>query len=157
MAKLKTERAFFDSQQQAAALLNVPIGLIRQAKREGCLAFRSGRVYVEPIKEWLARARHAAKRPRDNEREIRLQQAELRLERERYEFAQKKDRMLPVEQFELGLAKTRAAFEKELTTFGRRLNQQCEGLDFDDRAERIDREVRALRARLARCDYLAAD
>jgi hypothetical protein len=159
MAKLKTERAFFDSQQQAAALLNVPIGLISQAKREGCLAFRSGRVYVEPIKEWLARARHAAKRPReeDNEREIRLQQAQLRLEREAYEFAQTKERMLAVEQFELGLSKVRAAFEKELAAFGRRINDQSEGLDFDQRAEMIDREVRTLKERLARCDYLAAD
>ena len=158
MAKLKKERAFFDSQQQAAAILKVPIGLLRRAKREGCPAFRSGRVYVKPLKKWLSHPPRIVKQPREeSDREIKRELEKVRLDREAYEFAQKKERMLAVEQFELGLAKVRAAFNKELAAFGRRINDQSEGLDFDQRAEMIDREVRTLKETLASCYYLAAD
>jgi len=45
---------YFDSQAQAAAALNVEIEVLRQAKRDGCTAFRSGRVYRQEIAAWLA-------------------------------------------------------------------------------------------------------
>ena len=45
--------AYFDSHAAAAAALNIEIDDIREAKREGCLAFRSGRVYGKELLSWL--------------------------------------------------------------------------------------------------------
>ena len=45
--------AYFDSQAAAAATLNIEIDDIREAKREGCPAFRSGRVYGKELLSWL--------------------------------------------------------------------------------------------------------
>jgi hypothetical protein len=47
------ERAYFDSQQSAAASLKIDIFYLGEAKRQGCPAFRSGRVYTEELLEWL--------------------------------------------------------------------------------------------------------
>lgn len=44
--------AYFDS-QAAAAALNIKIDDIREAKRKGCPAFRSGRVYGKELLSWL--------------------------------------------------------------------------------------------------------
>ena len=45
--------AYFDSQAAAAAALNIELDDIREAKREGCPAFRSGRVYGKELLSWL--------------------------------------------------------------------------------------------------------
>jgi len=45
--------AYFDSQAAAAAALKIEIDDIREAKREGCPAFRSGRVYGKELLSWL--------------------------------------------------------------------------------------------------------
>jgi len=45
--------AYFDSQAAAAASLGIDIDVLRQAKREGCPAFRSGRVYGDELRSWL--------------------------------------------------------------------------------------------------------
>jgi hypothetical protein len=45
--------AYYDSQAVAAASENVDIYEIREAKREGCPAFRSGRVYRDELLAWL--------------------------------------------------------------------------------------------------------
>ena len=45
--------AYFDSQAAAAATLKIEIDDIREAKREGCPAFRSGRVYGKELLSWL--------------------------------------------------------------------------------------------------------
>ncbi len=47
--------AYFDSQASEAATLKIDIRDIREAKKAGCPAFRSGRVYEKPLLEWLAR------------------------------------------------------------------------------------------------------
>ena len=49
------EVAYFDSQASAAAVLKISIDEIRRAKREGCSAFRSGRIYKKPLLKWLAK------------------------------------------------------------------------------------------------------
>src|SRR5437868_410994 len=46
--------AYFDSQASAAAVLKISIDEIRCAKRAGCPAFRSGRVYKKELLKWLA-------------------------------------------------------------------------------------------------------
>jgi len=43
------EPAYFDSQGSAAATLKIEISELREAKAEGCPAFRSGRVYTAPL------------------------------------------------------------------------------------------------------------
>ena len=49
--------AYFDSQAQAAAILKIDISNLREAKAEGCPAFRSGRVYTAPLLAWFAEKR----------------------------------------------------------------------------------------------------
>ena len=46
---------YYDSQAAAAAALKIDIYFLREAKRLGCPAFRSGRVYTEELLEWLAK------------------------------------------------------------------------------------------------------
>ena len=48
---------YFDSQASAAATLKIDISELREAKTEGCPAFRSGRVYTAPLLDWLAKKR----------------------------------------------------------------------------------------------------
>jgi hypothetical protein len=45
--------AFFDSQASTAAALGIDIDELREAKRQGCPAFRSGRVYRDELLKWL--------------------------------------------------------------------------------------------------------
>jgi hypothetical protein len=45
--------AYFDSQASAAAALGIDIDELREAKRQGCPAFRSGRVYRDELLSWL--------------------------------------------------------------------------------------------------------
>ena len=44
--------AYFDSQASAAAALGIDIHELREAKRQGCPAFRSGRVYRDEFLSW---------------------------------------------------------------------------------------------------------
>src|SRR5260370_31447197 len=44
--------AYFDSQASAAAALGIDIHELREAKRQGCPAFRSGRVYRDEFLRW---------------------------------------------------------------------------------------------------------
>jgi hypothetical protein len=45
--------SYFDSQSSAAASLKIEVSELRQAKAEGCPAFRSGRVYRNELLRWL--------------------------------------------------------------------------------------------------------
>jgi len=45
--------AYFDSMAAAAAALGIDIEVLREAKRQGCPAFRSGRVYRDELLSWL--------------------------------------------------------------------------------------------------------
>jgi len=50
---MANEVAYFDSQASAAAALKIDISELRKAKREGCPAFPSGRVYRAELLSWL--------------------------------------------------------------------------------------------------------
>jgi hypothetical protein len=50
---MKTEPAYFDSQASAASALNISLERLREAKRQGCTAFRSGRVYRDELLDWF--------------------------------------------------------------------------------------------------------
>jgi hypothetical protein len=45
--------AYFDSQASAGAALKVSVDELREAKRQGCPAFRSGRVYRDQLLNWI--------------------------------------------------------------------------------------------------------
>ncbi len=53
--------AYFDSQASAAATLKIDISELREAKSEGCPAFRSGRVYTAPLLAWFAEKRRRSR------------------------------------------------------------------------------------------------
>ncbi|MDP9290955.1 MAG: hypothetical protein M3O82_01165 [Verrucomicrobiota bacterium] len=117
-----------------------------------------GRYPIYEYKTWLSQ--HAVSGRRgdvelESERDIKLQHARLRLDRERFDFEKEKDRMLPSTQFEAALARTLSAFVAALNAFPSRVNELLEGLDFDGRAEALETEVELLRKTLATCDYLA--
>jgi len=44
--------AYFDSQASAAAALKIDTYELREAKRQGCPAFRSGRIYGDEYLNW---------------------------------------------------------------------------------------------------------
>jgi hypothetical protein len=44
---------YFDSQAQAAAMLNLSVYDIKSAKAEGCPAFRGGRIRTKEFQTWL--------------------------------------------------------------------------------------------------------
>jgi hypothetical protein len=48
------EKEAADSMRQAAAILDVPLGLVKDCKRQGCRAFRGSRVYLRPLAEMIA-------------------------------------------------------------------------------------------------------
>lgn len=119
-----------------------------------------GRYHVGDHKTWLDKHGVTGRRKSAElveEREINLARAKLRLERDRFEFEQIKERMLPAGQFEAALAKTMSIFLAALNAFGPRVNEKLEGLDFDDRARVIDQEVELLKKSLASCDYLCVE
>ena len=65
--------SYFDSQAAAAAALRIDIYKLRDAKREGCPAFRSGRVYRDELLAWFddkkrLRREKLAKRDQTKER-----------------------------------------------------------------------------------------
>lgn len=49
------EPNYYDSQASAAAELQIDVFLVKAAKRAGCTAFRSGRVYRAELVAWLKR------------------------------------------------------------------------------------------------------
>ena len=53
---------YFDSQASTAATLQIEISELREAKAEGCPAFRSGRVYTAPLLAWLTEKRRQGAR-----------------------------------------------------------------------------------------------
>jgi hypothetical protein len=62
--KTSKDIAYFDSQASAAAVLKISIDEIRCAKRAGCPAFRSGRVYKKPLLRWLTKNKSKAMKRR---------------------------------------------------------------------------------------------
>ncbi len=43
----------FDSMQQCASAMKIPLNVLKKAKRDGCPAFKSNRVFVGEFLEWF--------------------------------------------------------------------------------------------------------
>jgi hypothetical protein len=116
-----------------------------------------GRYPIAEYADWLDRHGVSGRRKGaelECERDVKLEHARLRLDRERFEFQRIKDQMLPAAQFEAALARTLSALLAAINAFGSRVNEQLEGLDFNDRAAVLETESELLRKAIASCDYL---
>jgi hypothetical protein len=67
---MPNDTAYFDSQASAAATLKIDIRDIRRAKKAGCPAFRSGRVYEKPLLKWLAHNKSKRTKRKDDPKHV---------------------------------------------------------------------------------------
>ena len=67
---MPNDTAYFDSQASAAATLKIDIRDIREAKKAGCPAFRSGRVYKKPLLKWIVRQSKQTKDKTDSGHDV---------------------------------------------------------------------------------------
>jgi hypothetical protein len=93
----------------------------------------------------------------EDERAVKLDLLKIERDTKRFNLERIRDQLLAVAQFEAALAATVSNFLQALNAFGGRINEAIEGLEFNDRADVIEREVELLRATLASCDFLKAD
>jgi hypothetical protein len=168
--------AYFDSQASAAATLKIDSAELRQAKAEGCPAFRSGRVYTTPLLAWLAekrqrRAELAAAKTADesdlrvvdnSERHAELpkshwdrKKAQLDYERALYKFEVEKEKYLPIEQITVAVGQMLVGVRTALNMLPGSAARWLIGLrDFHAIKAKLETEVDAVLRALGRCEYL---
>ncbi len=165
----QTSSAFVGTQEELADLCDVDrktIGnVIRKypkllpGKKRG--AESDGRYNVEAWKTLLVslgiQGRGLNNPDLDDERAIRLDLLKIERDQKQFNLDKARESMLALAQFEAALARTKAAFLAAVNAFGPRVNEQLEGLDFNDRAAVLENEADLLRKTLATCDYLALE
>ena len=167
---------YFDSQRSAAATLKIDISELRQAKAEGCPAFRSGRVYTVPLLAWLTekRQRHAelaAAKTADEsdvgvvdtaERDAELpkshwdrKKARLDYERALYKFEIEKEKYVPLAEITAAVGQALSGFRTALNMLPSSAARWLIGLrDFHAIKDRLQAEVDAVLGALGRGEYL---
>lgn len=72
----------YDSIGACAAATGIPVSTIKHAKRQGCSAFRSSRVYLAPLLRWMFESPDRQRANYDQERaqHVLLQNAKLKVE-----------------------------------------------------------------------------
>src|SRR6266550_8778528 len=171
--------AYFDSQAQAAATLKIDISELREAKAEGCPAFRSGRVYTAPLLAWFAekRKRHAelaaAKKTGDvldsgladaSDKDGELpkshwdrKKAQLDYERALYRFEVEKEKYVELNEVTLVVGQLLAAFRTAVNMLPSNAARWLVGLrDFHQIKDKLQSEVDAVLNSLGRGEYLNA-
>ena len=168
--------AYFDSQASAAATLKIDISELRQAKAEGCPAFRSGRVYTAPLLAWFAekrqrRAELAAAKTADesdvgvvdnSERDAELpkshwdrKKARLDYERALYKFEVEKKKHVPLDEICAAVGQMLAGFRTALNMLPSSAARWLIGLrDFHAIKAKLQAEVDAVLGALGRGEYL---
>jgi hypothetical protein len=168
--------AYFDSQASAAATLRIDISELRQAKAEGCPAFRSGRVYTAPLLAWFTekrRRRAEVGAPKtadvsdlgvvdDLERDAELpkshwdrKKAQLDYERALYKFEIEKEKYLPTAETKAAVGQMLAGFRTALNMLPSSAARWLIGLrDFHAIKAKLQAEVDAVLGALGRCEYL---
>jgi hypothetical protein len=172
--------AYFDSQASAAATLKIDISELREAKAEGCQAFRSGRVYTAPLLDWLAKKRQrradlaAAKTANgvvdqslvnDSEEDGELpkshwdrKKARLDYERALYRFEIEKEKYVELNEITVAVGQMLASFRTALNMLPSNAARWLVGLrDFHEIKDKVQSEVDALLQVLNRCDYLTQE
>jgi hypothetical protein len=169
--------AYFDSQASAAATLKIEISELREAKAEGCLAFRSGRVYTAPLLAWLTEKRRQRARlesakpaisPTDGssaeapEKEIELpksywdrKKARLDYERALFRFEVEKKRYVALDEICSAVGQMLAGFRTAINMLPGSAARWLIGLkDFHAIKSKLQNEVDAVLHSLGRCRYL---
>jgi hypothetical protein len=119
-----------------------------------------GRYNIAAWREFLKAIGVTGRRKQEDlaeEHEIRLRRERLRLAREEFEFEQLKERMLPMGEIETGITKIHSGYDSALLAFESRINEQLEGLDYNDRAMVIRREIELLRKIYREANYLQVE
>jgi hypothetical protein len=175
---MRKKPAYFDSQASAAAVLKIDIYQLREAKAEGCLAFRSGRVYRDEFLAWLAeRRRQGASLTKakpgvgtiDND-DLRegvkeddelpkshwdRKKARLDYERAHYRFEVEKEKYLRTDEIETAVGQMLAGFRTALNMLPSSAARWVVGLrDFHDIKDKLQAEVDAVLQALGRSDSL---
>jgi hypothetical protein len=172
--------AYFDSQTQAAAILKIDRSELREAKAQGCPAFRSGRVYTAPLLAWFAeeRQRHAelaAAKTTDGvlnpdllddpEKNGELpkshwdrKKAQLDYERALYRFEVEKEKYVELNEITMAVGQMLVGFRTALNMLPANAARWLVGLrDFHQIKDKLQSEVDAVLNSLGQCDYLKTD
>jgi hypothetical protein len=172
--------AYFDSQAQAAAILNIDIFDLREAKAEGCPAFRSGRVYTAPLLAWFAEKRRqraelaAAKKTgdvldpgqadgSDEDGELpkshwNRKKAQLDYERALYRFGVEKEKYVELNEMTIAVGKMLVGFRTAINMLPANAARWLVGLrDFHQIKDKLQSEVDVVLNSLGRVDYLKMD
>jgi hypothetical protein len=172
--------AYFDSQRQAAAILKIDISELRQAKAEGCPAFRSGRVYTAPLLAWFAEKhqRHAelaAAETGDGMMDQQLvdnsendgelpkshwdrKKARLDYERALYRFELEKEKYVELNQITIAVGQMLVGFRTTLNMLPANAARWLVGLrDFHQIRDKLQSEVDTVLNSLGRADYLETE
>jgi len=165
--------AYFDSQASAAATLKMEISELREAKAEGCPAFRSGRVYSTPLLAWLAEKRRQRARLENEktddgsfvegpEKKVELpksywdrQKARLDYERSLFRFETEKKKYVPLEEICGAVGQMLAGFRTAINMLPGSAARWLIGLkDFHAIKRKLESEVDAVLHSLGRGRYL---
>jgi len=172
--------AYFDSQAQASAILKIHISELREAKAEGCPAFRSGRVYTAPLLAWFAekrqrRAHLAAAETVDGVVDQRVvdnsendgelpkshwdcKKARLDYERALYRFEVEKEKYVELNEITVAVGQMLVGFRTAINMLPANAARWLVGLrDFHQIKDKLQSEVDAVLNSLGRCDYLKTD
>jgi hypothetical protein len=174
--------AYFDSQAQAAAILRIDVSELREAKAEGCSAFRSGRVYTAPLLAWFAEKRQrraelaAAKKTEDildsgpaddsdiksaiNDGELPKshwdrKKARLDYERALYRFEVEKEKYVELNEITIAVGQMLVGLRTAINMLPANAARWLVGLrDFHQIKEKLQSEVDVVLNSLGRVDYL---
>lgn len=172
--------AYFDSQAQAAAILKIDISELREAKAEGCPAFRSGRVYRAPLMAWLTEKRRRGSDPANAEtpsgpanhsmdHQARedgelpksywdRKKARLDYERAHFKFEVEKEKYLRLDETTVAVGQMLVGFRTALNMLPANAARWLIGLrDFHQIKDKLQSEVDSVLNSLGRCDYLKTE
>lgn len=121
---MSDEPAYYDSQKQAAAALGIDESVLKDAKAEGCPAFKSGRIYKAALTEWLSVRTVSASPALPPAGSVNVETASVQevkrlreivgLKREMLALDEKRDALLPTAEYEAALGATVGHFRSAL-------------------------------------------
>jgi hypothetical protein len=160
---------YWDSQASAAASLKIDVSIIREAKRSGSKAFRSGRVYSAPLLQYFeekraARARHKAGSLADvaQEEETKSfwdrQRSRLEYERAKFDFDLQKQKYILTADIQLAVGQMLAGLATAFRTFPTSAARWLVGLkDFWAIVEKLRSELDAVLTVVHQHQFLGPD
>jgi hypothetical protein len=171
---------YFDSQAQAAAILKIDISELREAKAEGCPAFRSGRVYTAPLLAWFAEKRRRGRNVGNTEANNDAthyalvggsekdqkqskaywdrKKAQLDYERALYRFDVEREKYVELNEITMAVGQMLVGFRTAVNMLPTNAARWLVGMrDFHQIREKLQLEVDVVLNSLGRGDYLKTD